>query len=476
MALQKGSFVRVADDNWHFEEIRPGAEPAPFVPIGVNYFAQGIGWAPKVWTQFRPDAFKEDFPLMREMGMNVIRVFLSIAPFIPEDKVLSDEAMSKCRTMLDLAAEHDIRIIFSGPSAWEGTPDWMRAPDRTWQDYFTDEQILDNLDYFYQEFGKEFGDHPALFSYDLSNEPHMVWDRPSRREAWIRYLKEKYGSLAELNAAWAPRARIDDWDDIQVAADANDRNSPIIWDYQMFKNYLSRNFIERCVNAIRRHDTNHMVSIGCHQGTVAFDMGIPSRYFAFDPHFVGDLLDYISIHWYPYDDRMDIFDDPKNFEKNMAFLMGAIKYMYVGKPIILEEYGLYGGGVAPDFPWRKPFKYISQETQADWVLGVMERSKGFCSGWLNWGFRDYPEAKDPTRYQGFFDDDGNLKELGRRFPEVAKRVRGWVAQNPRTTGSRRIPLPLKEILTDGKRAIEYQKIVMEEFQKSTDIEFDVLKD
>ena len=43
---------------------------------------------------------------MAEMGMNVFRVFLSFAPFMPEEKTLSDETMEKVGRMLDMAAEH----------------------------------------------------------------------------------------------------------------------------------------------------------------------------------------------------------------------------------------------------------------------------------------------------------------------------------------------------------------------------------
>lgn len=473
MAIQRGDFIKVSSDNWHFEHASTGEI---FVPIGCNYFPQGIGWAPKVWTQFKPEAFAVDFPLMAEMGMNVFRVFLSFKPFMPEERTVSDEALKKAGVMLDMAAEHNLRVIFSGPSAWEGTPEWATALKRTWYEYFTDEQVLENLACFYEEFGKAYGDHPAIFAYDLCNEPHIAWDLPSRRRDWIDYLKKKYGDLASLNEAWAGAASpVKEWDEIETPPDKSDLNNPVLWDYQMFKNEISRRFIEHCVRAIRTNDKNHMISVGSHQGTVPFDGASPGRYFAFDPHYVGDLLDYISLHWYPYDDSMDIPDDPLNFEKNMAILMASMKYMYAGKPLILEEFGLYGGGVAPDFPWRKPFKYVSQQLQADWVLGVMERSKGFCSGWLNWGFRDYPGAGDPTRFQGFIDDDGNLKELGMRFPTVAERVRKWVQSHGRVEGARKIPLDLKALVTDGRKAAEFKRMVMQEFMKTTDIEFEHLQ-
>ena len=241
-------------------------------------------------------------------------------------------------------------MIFSGPSAWEGTPEWATALKRTWYEYFTDEQVLENLAYFWRGFGEAYGDHPAIFGYDLCNEPHIIWDLPSRRSGWIAYLKEKYGDLTSLNEAWsAAGVQVKEWDEIELAPNRNDLNNPVVWDYQLFKNETSRRFIDLCVQSIRTHDKHHMITVGAHQGTVPFDGSSPDRYFAFDPHYVGDLLDYVSLHWYPYDENLDIPDHPDNFEKNMALLMASLKYVQIGKPVVLEEFGLYGEAWHPTF-------------------------------------------------------------------------------------------------------------------------------
>lgn len=343
-----------------------------------------------------------------------------------------------------------------------------------WEDYFTDERMLQNIEYFWDIFSQRFKDHQGLFAIDLSNEPHMLWEGKGRQQMWVNYLKEKYKTIDRLKSVWGNHMDTQCWDDIEIPADENKLNNPVLWDYQLFRNQLSRNFIERCVNAIKKNDTNHYITIGCHQGTIPFDGTRPSRYFGFDPHYVGDLLDYISLHWYPYNDDMDITDADENFEKNMALLMASLQYVHIGKPIILEEFGLYGGGIAPDFPWRKPFKYISQEKQADWVMGIIERSIGICSVWLNWGFKDHPEAKDPTRYQGFYDDDGNLKELGKRFIEKAPSLKELSSNTPHAYGKERIRLNLKELVTDGVQAQNYKKQCIEDFARPSDKKFEVI--
>jgi hypothetical protein len=37
------------------------AEGRPYVPLGINYYRPGTGWAPQVWKQFDADATRRDF-------------------------------------------------------------------------------------------------------------------------------------------------------------------------------------------------------------------------------------------------------------------------------------------------------------------------------------------------------------------------------------------------------------------------------
>jgi hypothetical protein len=241
--------------------------------------------------------------------------------------------------------------------------------------------------------------------------------------------------------------------------------------YQHFKDVLCRQFIEVCVTAIRKHDAGHMITIGCHPSTVPFQDGPPDRYFGFNPHTTADLLDYVSLHYYPYSDRMDIADWDENFRANMALCLASLRFMHAGKPLVLEEFGLYGGGIPPAFPWRKPFRFISQEHQADWTLGVMDESRGFCSGWLNWGFDDHPDWKDPTRYQGFFDDEGQPKALGKRFPAMAREIREWVATHPRTDGSRKLVYDSRLLMADTEANLRFKQDTITRFMETSDWDF-----
>ena len=53
----------------------------PFVPVGVNYYRPGTGWAPKIWQKFDPELTRQDFARMKELGVNCVRVFLTYPSF-----------------------------------------------------------------------------------------------------------------------------------------------------------------------------------------------------------------------------------------------------------------------------------------------------------------------------------------------------------------------------------------------------------
>jgi hypothetical protein len=424
-----GNFIKVAQDNWHFCESETGKM---YMPVGINYFPRGTGWAPQLWVQFDPAHYYRDFPRLKALNMNTIRVFLTLQSFMPEEMQVSQDALKKAQKMLDVAKEHGLRIIFSGPSAWEGIPEWNTAVRENHNNYFTDEKNLQNLENFYNVFSDAFKDHEGLFGIDLFNEPSIVY---------------------------SPKEGIEN-------------NKELIWQYQKHRNNLSRQFVSRCVTAIKKCDKNHLVSLGSHPFTVPFSGNNPSEYFSFDPHVIGDLLDYISLHWYPYLDKDIIEGDKETFDYNMNSMLGSMKYMYVGKPVVLEEFGLYGGGAAEFKGWKK-FDWLSQQTQADWVVGAMDKGKKYCGGWLNWGFDDHPDCGDPTRYQGFYDDDIKLKKIGEVFPDAVLRTYEWMSSNQHKDSVNKFKVHLKDIVTSGKDMTAMRDAVIKKMKDNPDFDFKI---
>ena len=72
--LKEGSFIRAQGHD--FTDVLTGEK---YAALGINYFPENMGWAPKIWSRFNEETFKKDFEILSEMRVNTIRVFLSLS-------------------------------------------------------------------------------------------------------------------------------------------------------------------------------------------------------------------------------------------------------------------------------------------------------------------------------------------------------------------------------------------------------------
>ena len=149
------------------------------------------------------------------------------------------------------------------------------------------------------------------------------------------------------------------------------------------------------------------------------------HYSGFRPERQARLLDFLEVHFYPLDHGGYEYRGAEDEARNLAYLEGVVREVArPGKPVVLAEFGWYGGG-KPTFDGGK-HPAASEEQQAQWCRRVVETSAGFVVGWLNWGFYDQPEATDVSQLTGLLTPDGKLKSWGRAFKELAARYRGQV--------------------------------------------------
>ena len=93
-----------------------------------------------------------------------------------------------------------------------------------------------------------------------------------------------------------------------------------------------------------------------------------------------------------------------------------------GKPVVLAEFGWYGGGKPTFDGGRHPA--ATEEQQAQWCRRVVETTAGLAVGWLNWGFYDHPGARDVTELIGLVTAEGKVKRWGEDFQQLAARFQG----------------------------------------------------
>jgi hypothetical protein len=114
---------------------------------------------------------------------------------------------------------------------------------------------------------------------------------------------------------------------------------------------IAEAWVNRMVDAVRKHDKRHMVTVGVIPWVFAFGGGKPLFY---SPR-VGKRLDFAAVHFYP--------------EKGaVGKALEALKAYEVGKPLVIEEM----------FPLK-----CSTEELTDFI----DRSAAHTDGWISfyWG-------------------------------------------------------------------------------------------
>lgn len=421
--------IRVAADGRGFET----AARRPFVAFGVTYYRPGTGWAPQVWKQFDAESTRRDFARMKEMGVNCARVFLTYGSFFMETNRVSPEALQKFDQFLDIAEQAGIYVHPTGPDHWEGLPDWAK------KDRYADDLVLSSLEEFWRQLAARYRGRSAIFAYDLLNEPEIGWDSTSIRTKWNHWLHEKYTTAAAVAAAWGPTNAPEAFGQIPVPTKDSCANCPRLLDFQLFREHLADEWTRRQAAAIKSADPQALVTVGMIQWSVPVILGGPAQYSGFRPKRQTRFLDFLEVHFYPLARGFYQYA-PADEERNLAYVESVVREAALaGKPVILAEFGWYGGG-QPTFG-KHPV--ASQEQQARWCRKVVETTAGFTCGWLNWGFYDHPQARDVSQLTGLMTADGTPKAWGKEFQQLTRKF-----------GERKLPPPtVKRPVLDWDLAI-----------------------
>ncbi len=391
-----------------------------FVPFGTNYYDPNTGWPPHVWSRFKPDLVKIHFQSMQKLGVNCARVFLTAAAFQPDPNKAS---LKKLDTLIAIARRSGIRLIVTAPTDWESEPNYWK-PNR-----FTDEATIKASQDLWTTLGTRYRGETAILAWDIANEPEMPWYVESWDSLWNAWLQSKYTNRDGLKAAWGKELTdSEQWGAIAVAKDVAVAGNPRLLDWQLFREHLADEWVSRQVQTLRAADPTHLITLGYVQWSYPIARpGEPHIYSAFNPRRQAKLLDFISVHFYPLMGDQPLAS-PAYWDQNLAYLQTVLAYCQAGKPVVLGEYGWYGGG-AP-----QGRMLLSEDQQNLWISAEIEASRRLAQGWLSWPFADTPEATDMALLGGMVKQGMGVKPWGRQFRTFA-------------AGASTLPQPLPELPT-----------------------------
>ena len=364
----------------------------PFL-LGINYWPRrkAMYW----WADFDAGEVREEFAMIRALGLTHVRFFLLWESFQPSPDRVDAKAVGDLRTVCDIAAETGLKLQptfftghMSGPN-W--APDWLLS-NRPIQK--GERQIV--------SLARRTGSRTTI--YNTYTEPFVV-------EAEKLLLRAVVGAVKDHPAVWAYSLG----NEPDLFCKPPDAAS-------------GRRWVAEMVRTIKSVDPAHAVLIGLHTASVDGDVGLRVDHIAQE-------TDISVMHGYSIYHPLARHPLDPDYVPFTAGVTAAL----AGRPVLYEEFGINTNW--PDAPshwapltnWdgttRKVF-FASEDDAAGYYQGVLPRLHRMgCLGAFAWCFPDYDPAiwdRPPCdlqpfeRFFGLYRADGSLKPMGKVVAEFAR--------------------------------------------------------
>ena len=287
-------------------------------PWGFNYDHDEAGRLIEDYWETEWPKVEEDFREMKELGANVVRVHLQLARFMKTAEEPDARSLERLGRLLDVSERLGLLLDLTGLGCYH------KKDVPAWYDALDEEARWDVQARFWEAVAKTCARSPAVFCYDLMNEP-VVPVGKSRTRDW---LGKDFGGKHFVQ-----------W----ISLD--DRGRP--------RHEIARAWCRKLVAAVRKVDSRHLITVGL----VDWSLERPGvLYSGFKPEAVAPEVDFLCIHLYPQAKKVD-----DAVEKLDAFRAAGV-------PVVIEETFLLGCGVE-DF------------------TAFLEKTRGKAAGWIGfyWG-------------------------------------------------------------------------------------------
>jgi hypothetical protein len=277
-------WIRVADDQRSFVRQASGK---PFVPWGVNYDhdeTEAARLLEDYWfTEW--DKVEADFREMKQLGANVVRIHLQLGKFMEAADRPNSKQLEQLGKLLKLAETTGLYLDLTGLACYH------KQDIPAWYDEMDEAARWETQARFWEAIVECCKDSPAVFCYDLMNEP-VVPGGTNKQDNWLG---------PDLGGKYFVQ---------YITRERGERSRPEV----------ARQWIERLVKAIRQHDQRHLITVGF----LPWSLDRPGLTSGFVPDKVAGPLDFVAVHLYHKHGKMT---------EDLETLQGFA----VGKPVIIEE-------------------------------------------------------------------------------------------------------------------------------------------
>jgi glycerophosphoryl diester phosphodiesterase len=316
--------VRVSDNAKGFVLSKSGK---PFVPWGFNYDHEGDGKLIEDYWDEKWPTVESAFQEMKELGANVVRIHLQFGKFMESPTKPRQHSLKQLARLVKLAEQTGLYLDLTGLGCYhkQDVPEWY--------DKLSERNRWAAQAEFWEAVAKTCADSPAIFCYDLMNEP-VVPGGDKKRDDW---LGPGFGGKHFVQF---------------ISLERQNRKRPDV----------ARQWIKRLVAAIRKHDKRHLITVGL----VPWSLDRPGLTSGFVPEKIADDLDFIAMHIYPEKGKV-------------AEAVETVKgFAAVGKPVVIEEF----------FPLKCDAKELEK---------FIDQSRKHATGWIGFYWGKTPNEYQPPK-------------------------------------------------------------------------------
>ncbi len=296
-------------------ESNPGGRP--FVPWGFNYDHDTDGrLLEDYWEENWADV-ESDFREMKSLGANVVRIHLQVGKFLSGPEQPNEKGLAQLAKLVALAERERLYLDLTGLGCYHK----QEVPE--WYDTLNEAERWKAQATFWRAVAKQCANSSSIFCYDLMNEPVVPGGRRKDGD-WLGppFAGKHFVQVITLDQKERPRPEI------------------------------AKQWIHTLVRAIREVDRRHLITVGL----VDWSLDRPGLTSGFVPSKVSEDLDFLCIHLYPENGKLD---------EQLATLKA---FSAVGKPVVIEE----------TFPLKcSPAQMIE----------FLDHSREHATGWISfyWG-------------------------------------------------------------------------------------------
>lgn len=273
--------IQVSKDRTHFV-LSPSH--ARFTPWGFNYDHDSAGRLLETYWLTDWPAVTRHFQEMKNLGANTVRIHLQVSRFMKSAMEPNGDSLAQLARILALAETTGLYLDITGLGCYD------RQDVPAWYNDFGEKERWAVQARFWDAVAEICHNSPAVFCYDLMNEPVVTEDKTGRD--------------------WTPGAFDGRYFVQRLTLDFAGRRPE----------QIARTWINQMVAAIRKHDRKRLVTVGA----IPWALTWPGAKPLFYSKEVGGKLDFVSVHFYP---------KAAEIEKALS----ALAVYQVGKPLVIEE-------------------------------------------------------------------------------------------------------------------------------------------